>query len=784
MFGAKILVSGRLLALVVCASRVVALGSSCSAPLGSGSSAPGDPYWMKTITRQGSSPFNPNPGSYKTSADYVLQDTDAINRAISDQGRCGNLTCQSSTVEPALVYFPAGNYVVTKPITPYYYTALVGDFKNPPHLIARGDFVGIAVIDADVYSGASVPAGVDLNYLRSIRNFVIDTTNVPADQFGTGIHWQVGQATSLININFQLSTASGNKHQGIFMENGSGGFMADLTINGGAFGLWISNQQFTIQNVKITNADTAIYQQWNWDFTFKNIQISGCRIGFGLNTNGQTEATQSAGSVTILDSSISASVAAVQTDTDQSTKLGGAVFLQNVNLNGSPVGVVDGGNHVFLTGGGTVNQFILGNEYSGNSTTGKYNTAAAPGPDLPPQLLDASSSNNGVFFRTRPQYENYAPSDFASAKSNGVKCDGTTDDTTNLQKFINDMILLLLVFLFTDCKILDLDAGTCRVSNTITIPTGSIVVGEFWTTILGSGSAFSDASNPKPVLQVGNPGDKGAVEISDIVVSTVGGSAGAICIEWNPTGNAGAVGAWDVHVRIGGAKGTNIQVSQCPTTSTATQCMGAFLGLHVLGSGYFENVWVWTADHDLDDPGQGRINSFTARGVFIDHAPGPVWLVGTASEHAVRSPCAAPPSPFSTISDWDDPSWGNSGSAWALNIAQSSDVYIYGAGLYSFFISYSQDCKTAVNCQKSLVLVDDDSAATYIYSLSTIGATTMLTVGSTDAINHSDNVDGLQSTVSKWAASKTTPNQPSGTPVGCAALQTQAVRRWRMVQQR
>ncbi|KAJ7658896.1 pectate lyase superfamily protein-domain-containing protein [Mycena rosella] len=829
-----------LLAFLTCASRVVALGSSCSAPLGSGAAAAGDAYWMKTIPRQGSSSFNPNPGSYKVNHPlYILidmsfdaQDTDAINRAISDMGRCGNLTCQSSSVEPALVYFPSGKYLVTKPIIPYYYTALVPLYiaqyldvvseilKTLPISSLEGilsvsppvSLAGIAIIDADVYSGASVPAGgwncpstdnewvpslvvssivycpVN-NFFRSIRNFVIDTTNIPADQFGTGIHWQVGQATSLINLSFLLSTASGNKHQGVFMENGSylarsGGFMADLQINGGAFGLWISNQQFTIQNVKITNSDTAIYQQWNWGFTFKNIDISGCRIGFGLNTNGQTEATQSAGSVTILDSSISASVAAVQTDTDQSQKLGGAVLLQNVNLNGSPAGVVDGANHVFLPGGGTVNQFILGNEYSGDSSTGTYNTVANPGPDLPPQLLDASSGNNGVFFRTRPQYENYAIDEFASAKSNGVKCDGTSDDTMSLQNFIN--------------KVSDLDAGTCLVSSTINIPTGSIVVGEFWTTILGSGAAFNDASNPQPVVRVGKAGDKGGVEISDIVVSTVGGSAGAVCIEWNPTGDAGTVGMWDVHVRIGGAIGTKIQVSQCPTTSTATQCMGAFLGLHVLGSGYFENVWVWTADHDLDDPGQGRINSFTARGILIDHAPGPVWLVGTASEHAVfyqysivgsqyvyagmiqtetpyYQPTPAPPAPFSTNSAWNDPSWGNSGSAWALTVSQSSDVFVYGAGLYSFFVSYSQDCKAGVDCQKSLVLVDEDSAAIFIYQLSTIGATTMLTVGSTDVIKHSDNVDGLQSTVSKWAASKTTPNQPSGTPVGCAALQTQAV---------
>lgn len=36
-----------------------------------------------------------------------------------------------------------------------------------------------------------------------------------------GIHWQVAQATSLQNIEIRQSTAPGNNHQGIFMENGS-----------------------------------------------------------------------------------------------------------------------------------------------------------------------------------------------------------------------------------------------------------------------------------------------------------------------------------------------------------------------------------------------------------------------------------------------------------------------------------------------------------------------------------------------------------------------------------
>ncbi|EEB99505.1 hypothetical protein MPER_00806, partial [Moniliophthora perniciosa FA553] len=96
---------------------------------------------------------------------------------------------------------------------------------------------------------------------------------------------------------------------------------------------------------------------------------------------------------------------------------------------------------------------------------------------------------------------------------------------------------------------------------------------------------------------------------------------------------------WDVHVRIGGAIGTNIQVGNCPAGSSGGKkaCQGAFLGLHVAstGSGYFENVWVWTADHDIDDPGENRIDSYSARGILIDNTQGPVWLVGTASEHHV-----------------------------------------------------------------------------------------------------------------------------------------------------
>jgi hypothetical protein len=58
---------------------------------------------------------------------------------------------------------------------------------------------------------------------------------------------------------------------------------------------------------------------------------------------------------------------------------------------------------------------------------------------------------------------------------------------------------------------------------------------------------------PTNKIKVGNAGDTGAVEVSDIVITAQGGSAGAIGIEWNIKASApGAAGLWDVHVRLGG----------------------------------------------------------------------------------------------------------------------------------------------------------------------------------------------------------------------------------------
>ena len=51
---------------------------------------------------------------------------------------------------------------------------------------------------------------------RSVRNFIIDLRQIPHASKATGLHWQVSQATSLINVRVEMSTKNGTNHQGAF----------------------------------------------------------------------------------------------------------------------------------------------------------------------------------------------------------------------------------------------------------------------------------------------------------------------------------------------------------------------------------------------------------------------------------------------------------------------------------------------------------------------------------------------------------------------------------------
>ena len=171
-------------------------------------------------------------------------------------------------------------------------------------------------------------------------------------------------------------------------------------------------------------------------------------------------------------------------------------------------------------------------------------------------------------------------------------------------------------------KIVYFDKGAYIVSSTINVHADQKLTGELYSIIMATGAAFSDQFNPVPVWKIGNPGEIGTVEISDLMFETKGPCPGAIIIEWNIKAAGPALaGMWDAHWRIGGSSGTNLQQNTCrktPATPIAgnnpvlTQCLGAFLLLHVTSQadGYFENTWGWVADHELDLDDRDQIYIF------------------------------------------------------------------------------------------------------------------------------------------------------------------------------
>lgn len=154
----------------------------------------------------------------------------------------------------------------------------------------------MGMIDGDRYAETGYLYFVATNvFSRQIRNLVFDTTAVPAGTSIIGVHWPTAQATSIQNVVFQLSQEAGNKHVGIFMEGGSGGYMGDLVFYGGEYGAQFGSQQYTMRNLTFTNCQTAIQQLWDWFWIYKDLKIVNCGVGINMTVSGF-------GSAIILDS--------------------------------------------------------------------------------------------------------------------------------------------------------------------------------------------------------------------------------------------------------------------------------------------------------------------------------------------------------------------------------------------------------------------------------------------------------------------------------------------------
>ncbi|GAP87899.2 hypothetical protein SAMD00023353_1601050 [Rosellinia necatrix] len=750
----------------------------------------GSSYWLTELGPLG---IQPRAGQgykfYRNVLDYGADNsgdsdtTEAINAAVEEGNRCGE-ECGNTFSLGAIVYFPAGTYRVCSPIIQLYYTQFIGDPHDPPTILGCDEFKGIALIDTDPY----IPGGNGANwyinqnqFFRQIRNFVFDMTEMPEatddnDQplVPTGIHWQVSQATSLQNLVFNMPEATDDSNTtavGIFTENGSGGFVSDLTFNGGNIGWRAGSQQYTAQNLKFHNCLTAVQMVWDWGWVWQGIEISGGAIGFNISGVGGNTG-QGIGSISVIDSSITDVPVGILTNENPTSP---HIVLDNVQINGVDRAVQVDNGATLLTASGTVDLWTTGKVYKGDKGS------EVTGPVEVPAKGSGLLSDGKLYVRTRPQYEDQSVSQFSIATTDGgCNNDGTGDQTGCLNAFLQNAAASQLIAYFP--------AGIYQVGGTVLIPTGSRVVGSSWSQIQGTGYYFSDMTNPRVVVQVGNQGDVGTMEITDMLFTVRGNTAGAVILEWNVAAvKQGAAAMWDSHIRVGGATGTDLDLDHCPKRGFSDECIAASLMMRVTkqSSGYFENVWVWTADHDNDvsvydspDKLSSQISIYCARGLLIE-SQGPSWFYGGGSEHSImynylvngaqdiymghiqtETPYFQPepiaPQPFTIAASFPgDPDFSSCNgdtacaSAWGMVISDSKSVTVHGAGLYSFFQDYYQDCLETNDCQQRILRVIGSSDVV-ILNLFTVAISNIAMGKDKTLLLRDDNQRGFTTEVSIW----------------------------------
>ena len=381
--------------------------------------------------------------------------------------------------------------------------------------------------------------------------------------------------------------------------------------------------------------------------------------------------SQAVGSVTFIDSNIVDTPIGILTshDSGASAFSNGSLILENVSFKNVRTAVQGPKNATALAGTSDSMKVAAWGQGHQYTPTGPASfQGIIPGFPRPNDL----SAGNVYYQRSKPSYATVPVSQFLSTRTLGAKGDGITDDTAALQKAINAASL--------GGQILFFDAGTYRITKTLHVPRSSKLVGESYPVIMSSGPFFAKMNHPRPVVQIGQPGEVGNVEWSDMIISTQGPQAGAVLIEWNLASLKDRSGMWDVHTRIGGFEGSKLQNADCPapinsdgssssnatysntTVSTSrkhsfqnstssgwnttspspaynnssnasSSCIGAFMSMHITESAtglYMENVWLWTADHDLDSTlpkyANSNITIYAGRGLYLESRRGNIWL--------------------------------------------------------------------------------------------------------------------------------------------------------------
>ncbi|KAI1850545.1 hypothetical protein JX266_003827 [Neoarthrinium moseri] len=720
-------------------------------------------WWRAAIQHNGSTPTagDTTYQYYRTVIQYGADNTgaedssEAFNKAINAWNRTGNTV----TTMPVYIYVPPGKYRIKASVQMLVSTYLIGDPINIPTLIADPELQEDPVIHG--YDSHQGDGSATKNFYMAVRNLIVDTAEIAKATQAVAIDWSVSQGCSMNNVH--ITMPDGSSHKGITMsDGGSGVIIADCTFKGGAVGIQLRNQQYNFKGLTFDGCGIGINITSVWVATFQDITFANC--DYGINTS------TAVGAISVVDSSVSNCDAGVHAFVSGGGQ--GSLTLENFHSDSGTVAVKSLGGDVLLQDSVPAGQsWIMGNVNPGGRQNGKSHQV-----NRPASLL----SNDKYFTTAAPQYESYDISEVRSLMGDPeypVYGDNAHNDGPNINAVLRK---------YAGCKIIFVPQGIYVTEETIHIPSGTRLVGEQLSTFTGNGSAFLNPDRPTPIFEIGNPGDKGSVQISDILVEVSDVLPGAILMQVNMAGNsAGDVAVWNSVLRVGGSRHTRIS-TDCTEPDTST-CKAAFALLHVTSTAslYAENLWGWVADHGLDGPEAQNIA--VGRGALIESTQ-PTWLVGSSFEHCTLyqyslnkasnvyiglQQTEAPywqgqnqpnyaPAPWTPNTTYGDPTFANcadqgaSGNgqcyrAWGHHAVDSSNVIVHGSALWVFFNGMNNnkwqgaDCKDyGYICELNMIYLSG-AKSTFMYSLSSKSTANLLydaTDGDVDLTTQEDNQGG------------------------------------------
>ncbi|ETS73587.1 Glucan endo-1,3-beta-glucosidase BGN13.1 [Pestalotiopsis fici W106-1] len=536
-----------------------------------------------------------------------------IQAAINDDDNGGSRHSQWLASQPRVVYIPPGTYEINQTIYFNTDTILMGDATDPPVFKAAAD--GFTA-DQTLVSGQDPGTGEqgELSFAVALKNIVLDTTDIDGGTAFTALWWGVAQGAQLQNVKITMaSSINGVGHSGIRLGRGSTLGLSDVRIERGQNGIWHNgHQQASYKGIYFY--ENAVGMLIDGGYTISLLAPTFETVGTAVSCTGGYPW------ISIVDAkSINSGV------TFNTTSYPSFLIENLIKDTDSDVAVVVEGTVLAAPTNGHVDQFSYANTvdrdpiYGGVSSSSARPAALAPGGYYP--VIPA------------PNFAAYPVSDFINIRDpsqNGghiVLGDNSGDDAAALNA--------VLAYAASEHKIAYFPFGKYRVDDTLVIPTGSRIVGEAWSTITGHGDAFSDAANPKPVVQVGRAGDVGIAQIQDMRFTVSDVLPGAIVLQFQAAGAApGDVGLWNSLITVGGTRGSLDEAGEC--ADAADQCRAAFLGIHLApsSSAYIENVWNWVADHATEgEDSNGSGSHIAAKGGVLVQATRGSWLYALGSEH-------------------------------------------------------------------------------------------------------------------------------------------------------